>query len=330
MQVGLVANKTRITSLGPSSTPRVEMNGATLSMRLLRAVVSALKIPVKRAWVVGDSTVVLASREKSAAAFSEYFANRIGEQKELQHEIEDGLGCPVGEWYHVASKFDAADCPSRLDTTPAMIGPDSEWQLGPSYLYLSRKEWALERDFTMQKTRNDVPREELRSKYRDLPGHLIMAGLHEGNVQERKEGLSNLVVCQLCPVAKSLAEPWPVAKPSAEFCPVPVTKSGRNVKQGRNLESENVVAEGLGWGYNTNNWEVLVRKTAAIFRPFLEFKKRKMLREVEKRKMLRGGGLTDAELADLARYSQVKPVNFWMTVASPATRAALDQGKLNE
>lgn len=34
--------------------------------------------------------------------------------------------------------------------------------------------------------------------------------------------------------------------------------------------------------------------------------------------------------ADLARYSQVEPVNFWMTVASPATRAALGQGKLKE
>ena len=66
-----------------------------MSMRLLRAVVRALQMPVERAWVVGDSAVVLASREKSSAPFSEYYANRIGEQKELQEEIENDLDCPV-------------------------------------------------------------------------------------------------------------------------------------------------------------------------------------------------------------------------------------------
>jgi hypothetical protein len=49
VDVGLVACKTRITCFGPGSTVIVEMNGATLSMRLLRVVVRALQMAVQKA-----------------------------------------------------------------------------------------------------------------------------------------------------------------------------------------------------------------------------------------------------------------------------------------
>jgi hypothetical protein len=32
----------------------------------------------------------------------------------------------------------------------------------------------------------------------------------------------------------------------------------------------------LGWGFNTNTWDVLIKKTAAILRPFLEYRKNKL------------------------------------------------------
>ena len=294
VDVRLVASKTRITGLGPGSTVRVEMNGATLSMRLLRAVVRALQIPVQRAWVVGDSTVVLASREKNSAPFSEYYANRIGEQKELQLEIENEMDCPVGQWYHVASKMNAADRPSRLDTTPDMLGPSSDWQRGPEYLYLPRSSWPFERDFADQKTGVEIPREELRGKYKDLPNHLIMKTLNSDAEAGTGECENRQVVCRV---------------------------TGRRVQKGQNLEDNNIVAKALGWGFTTNTWDVLIKRTAAVFRPFLEYRKKKLLKK---------GYLTDGELAELGRYSSVKPVNFWLAVATPATRAAMREGKLRE
>ena len=292
VDVRLVASKTRITGLGPGSTVRVEMNGATLSMRLLRAVVRALQMPVQRAWVVGDSTVVLASREKTSAPFSEYYANRIGEQKELQEEVENDLGCPVGDWYHVASKFNAADCPSRLDTSPGMIGPGSSWQVGPDYLYLPREDWPLERDFAEQKSKVEIPREELRGKYKEMPSHLIMAVQRKdaGNVEKRAS--------------------WDVS-----------TSTAKGDTSGKNIEMENVVAAALDWGFTTNTWEVLIKKTAAVFKPFLEYRKRKMMKQ---------GHLSDEQVAELGRYSRCKPVNFWMAVAMPATRTAMKDNKLKE
>ena len=294
VDVRLVASKTRITGLGLGSTVRVEMNGATLSMRLLRAVVRALQIPIQRAWVVGDSTVVLASREKSSAPFSEYYANRIGEQKELQQEIENEMDCPVGQWLHVGSKMNAADCPSRLDTTPDMLGPTSDWQKGPKYLYLPSSSWPFERDFADQKAEVKIPREELRGKYKDLPNHLIMKTLNSDAEDVIGECGNRQVVCRV---------------------------SGKRVQKGQNLEDDNIVAEALGWGFSTNTWDTLIRKTAAIFRPFLEYRKRKLLKK---------GCLTDGELADLGRYTSVKPVNFWLAVATPATRDAMRKGKLQE
>ena len=107
---------------------------------------------------MGESAEVLASREKKSAHFSEYYANRIAEQKEIQEELETELSCPVGEWHHVASEFNAANCPLRLDTTPGEIGLGSDWQNGPKYLYQKRENWPLTRDFAAQKV--EIPKEE--------------------------------------------------------------------------------------------------------------------------------------------------------------------------
>ena len=150
------------------------MNSATLCTRLVKTVVEALSIPIGRIWSVGDSNVVLASREKNSAPFSEYFANRIGEQKETQQDLEN-QGYVIGEWYHVASSGNAADAPSRLDTTPDMIGEGSSWQCGPDYLSLPREEWPLDRKFADQKTAVGIPKEELRKKYREIPDQKISA-----------------------------------------------------------------------------------------------------------------------------------------------------------
>ena len=40
---------------------------------------------------------------------------------------------------------------SRLDSTPADLGLDSEWQLGPDYLKKERKDWPFERKFARKK-----------------------------------------------------------------------------------------------------------------------------------------------------------------------------------
>jgi hypothetical protein len=66
---------------------------------------------------------VLASREKDRGFFGEFFGNRIGEIFDVQQEIQKitKVG-DDGEWYHVKSEYNAADRPSRLDSTAEDLG----------------------------------------------------------------------------------------------------------------------------------------------------------------------------------------------------------------
>ena len=61
------------------------------------------------------------------------------------------------EWWHVKSEHNAADRPSRLDSTPADIGLGSLWQTGPDYLCLDREQWPLERNFADRKNKVTIP-----------------------------------------------------------------------------------------------------------------------------------------------------------------------------
>ena len=72
-----------------------------------------------------------------------------------------------GEWYHTGTSYNAADRPTRLDSTPADLGPLSEWQNGPAFLQLRETEWPINRDFATRKT-DHIPHTELLKKYRSI------------------------------------------------------------------------------------------------------------------------------------------------------------------
>ena len=76
----------------------------------------------------------------------------MGEILDNQAKMQDI--CPVGnegEWYHVSSVDNAADKPTRLDSTYSDILLDSSWQRGPSYLYSPTCSWPIDRDFALRK-----------------------------------------------------------------------------------------------------------------------------------------------------------------------------------
>ena len=171
--VRLLCSKSRVSPLRRISTPRGELNGAVVCMRLVWTVVQSWDLEERptRILIAGDSETVLAAREKACGALGEYFGNRIAECWDLQERIEQLV--PVGmtgqgEWYHLPSKDNAADVPTRLDSMVADIGIGSEWQDGKKYLHLPFSDWSWERDFADRKVTDVVPREELTAKYRGL------------------------------------------------------------------------------------------------------------------------------------------------------------------
>ena len=78
--VCLVASKAYVGPMFGTSTPRLEMNGATLLSRVvLRVVVAMMDDPPGQVFCIGDAETVLASRERESGFFGEYYGNRIGE-----------------------------------------------------------------------------------------------------------------------------------------------------------------------------------------------------------------------------------------------------------
>lgn len=173
--VKLLCSKARVAPLQRLSTPRVELNGAVIGVRLLWTVVQALEkeeLPTK-ALIGGDAETVLAAREKAGGALGEYFGNRVGEIWDLEERISQLVPIGMtgnGDWYHMPSKQNAADRPSRIDSKPEDLLPGSDWQDGLPYLKQPFQEWPWERNFAMRKMTEVVPKEELTSKYRGLTG----------------------------------------------------------------------------------------------------------------------------------------------------------------
>ena len=167
----LAGSKAKVTPLKRISTPRSELNGAVLLGRLALSVTKACVASgatPERVWLLGDSECTLASLEKTSGSFREYFGNRVGDIHDNQARIQNY--CPVGdngEWYQVSSSDNAADQPTRLDSTALDIGLGSVWQHAPDYIYSPRKDWPTNRRFAERKD-SHIPSCEILRKYRGI------------------------------------------------------------------------------------------------------------------------------------------------------------------
>ena len=175
--VKLLCSKARVAPIQKLSTPRLELNGAVIACRLLWCIIQALEfeeLPT-RVMIGGDSETVLAAIEKSGGVLGEFFGNRVGECWDLQNKISQLV--PVGingasEWYHMSSRFNAADRPTRLDSKIEDLVIGTEWQEGPSYMRLPFADWPWERNFADRKLSDLVPQVELISKFRGVSSSL--------------------------------------------------------------------------------------------------------------------------------------------------------------
>ena len=296
----LLVAKARVSAMWGSSTPRVELNGAVMAVRLAYRAVRSFNpedMP-ERVYFLGDSETVLASREKNSGFFGEYYGNRIGETFDVQAEIQkltqvgdngDGL------WWHVKSSDNAADRPSRLDTVPADIDLGSRWQTGPDYLTLDRADWPVERNFADRKNKVQIPKEEIVRKYRGLEdcGYINLHDLvdHRGE-EEPQSQLISKVEDKVNKSGKWDAK-CKVIGPGCE-CGGPGSKEN------------DVLRQYFKFGNITNDWEKLLRKTAVLFQWRVRMLKKK------------GVAVTGRDMAEM----------FWMRVAMPATNKAGTEGKL--
>ena len=230
--VTLLCSKARTVPLHRLSTPRSELNGAVIAVRLAWTVVQALEFEEKPSKVLfgGDSETVLGAREKGCGALGEYFGNRIGECWDLQNKIAEIVPVGIaeqGEWYHLPSNDNAADMPSRIDSMVEDLVVGSEWKHGKSYMLQPFCDWPWERKFADRKLADLVPRDEVAAKYR---GGRLVAGI-AGSIQPRD---------QYCYLAAG-------------------TMSRKEVM-------ENPIVKKFDEGYITNDYDELISKTEPVFR----------------------------------------------------------------
>ena len=190
INVRLACSKSKVTPLKRISTPRSELNGAVLLSRLALSLVKASsvsRIIPEKVWLLGDSECTLSSIGKTSGAFEEYFGNRVGEIVDNQSQIE--RWCQVGingEWWHVSSKDNAADQPTKLNSTLEDVTLNLSWQKGPKYLYFPWEEWLINRNFATRKE-SCIPSIEILKKYRIIVQEVSVhddTGVHNAAFEE--------------------------------------------------------------------------------------------------------------------------------------------------
>ena len=303
--VSLVAAKAKVSPMLGSSTPRVELEAATLVTRVALRVVHALADdPPGVVMFLGDSQTILASREREKGFFGEFFGNRIGEQYDNIERMEllVNFDKPI-QWYYVSTELNVADRGTRTLSVVEDLGQNSEWLLGPAFLRDPVEEWPINRDFADKKNKVPLPIEEIRRPYREQvlgdhkqsstplpsdPVHLSSRSWHdvqleEGNGQGRGESDSGDGDMRV--FVDSLEGGRPIGGPGC---------------------LDNYVLDYFNGGYITNDWEKLVRKTALLFKWFIPVSE-------------------ESAVEVLARDMAI---TFWVRVAMPATNQALLQGRL--
>ncbi|XP_047522967.1 uncharacterized protein LOC125061535 [Pieris napi] len=147
--INLVAAKSRVTPLKPTSMPRLELQAALLGSRLADSVAKELDLQVTRKTFWTDSSVVLSWIKADPRTFKTFVAHRIA-------EIED-LTKPQ-DWRWVPTAQNPADDATR--SPPEEFNAEHRWFKGPDFLSKGEEEWPAPRSFKKEKCDEDRTMEQ--------------------------------------------------------------------------------------------------------------------------------------------------------------------------
>ena len=157
VSTSLVASKTRAAPLSATSTPRLELMGAVLGLRLALSIAKVLKIDQNLLTFWSDSINVLWWIRKPSRSFRPFIANRIG-------EIHDSSS-PT-PWRHLNTHQNPADLPTR-GISVTEVKRSEMWWKGPNFLSMPEDTWPKS-DATPE-ARLEVRSKKARATF-DVPG----------------------------------------------------------------------------------------------------------------------------------------------------------------
>ncbi|XP_055615071.1 uncharacterized protein LOC129761374 [Toxorhynchites rutilus septentrionalis] len=131
VECSLVSAKTRVAPLKYLSTPRCELQGAVLGVRLANSITKSLTITVSKRYFWTDSRNLQCWLNSDHRRYSPYVGCRIS-------EILDSTN--LRDWRYVPSKKNVADDGTKWERIPD-VSTGSRWFIGPDFLRRSEQEW---------------------------------------------------------------------------------------------------------------------------------------------------------------------------------------------
>ena len=178
----IVTSKARVTPKGGTTTPRSELSGLMVAIRVMDKVIRAIKVSYTpaRVTIAGDSKCTVTCVSTNAAALNPYFANRSLETNikmgewgpytdkkatyELTEEDLNKLGpqeIVVDKVHYIPGPQNPGDAPTRGSILYKDLDMGKIWQTGPDFIMEPRDTWPLSDDFVP----TSVPPEERRKRF---------------------------------------------------------------------------------------------------------------------------------------------------------------------
>ena len=127
----LMAAKSKVAPLSPTTIPRLELMATVLGLRLAQSIHKVLSLPIKEASFFSDSEEVSWWVRGHGRDFRSFVANRVGE---IQNNTNPS------QWQHVSTIENPADICTR-GASPRQLAEDAKWWEGPDWLKESHDHW---------------------------------------------------------------------------------------------------------------------------------------------------------------------------------------------
>lgn len=131
VRVTFVMAKARVAPIHQLSVPRLELQAALMSSRLVSFYLQETTMPISAVHLWSDAMTVLRWLYSSHRRFVTFIANRVAEILETNG---------VSQWCHVPGLSNPADELSR-SLYPSPLDADHRWFTGPSFLTMAPESW---------------------------------------------------------------------------------------------------------------------------------------------------------------------------------------------
>ena len=131
VRVTFVMAKARVAPIHQLSVPRLELQAALMSTRLVSFFLSETTLPIHAIFFWSDAITVLRWLNSSHRRYVAFVANRVAEILETSE---------ISQWRHVPGLLNPADELSR-GLFPAHLDAEHRWFSGPTFLALPSEDW---------------------------------------------------------------------------------------------------------------------------------------------------------------------------------------------